>query len=413
MGRGNRFYARETIRKNSPFMRFLFLVLLINCLLVTFIKGQTRTELEERRNKTLEEINYVDNLLKRTSIEKEEGMNDVKIIGKKLDLRESVIQGMQEEINLQTERIDLNNVAINMMGSDLVVLRKDYAMAILNSYKSKKTNQDLIYILSSKDFNQGYKRMKYLQQIAKFRRSESEIILELKTQIESAKRRLENDLERVSELKTREEQQKRLLVNEQDKKKRMVKSLTTKEKQLQKELEEKKRVARKIEKEINRIIEEERRKAIKAEATPEQKLIGDNFAENMGRLPWPVEKGVITSHFGIHPHPVFKYLTEDNIGIEITSSGRMNARSIFQGEVVKVFAISGANMTVIIRHGRYLSVYANISVVRVKPGDKVLAKQDIGDIYNDPGNGSNCVLKFMIFEANAKYLDPETWLAKN
>ena len=162
---------------------------------------------------------------------------------------------------------------------------------------------------------------------------------------------------------------------------------------MQKELEEKKRIARKIESEIDRLIEEERRKTVKSETTPEQKLIGENFSENMGRLPWPVEKGVITSHFGVHPHPVFKYLTEDNIGIEITSSGKMNARSVFQGEVAKVFAISGANMTVIIRHGKFLSVYANISIVKVKPGDKVIAKQDIGDIYLDPGNGNNSVLK--------------------
>jgi septal ring factor EnvC (AmiA/AmiB activator) len=126
-----------------------------------------------------------------------------------------------------------------------------------------------------------------------------------------------------------------------------------------------------------------------------------------------VEKGVITSHFGVHPHPVFKYLTEDNIGIEITSSGKMNARSVFQGQVAKVFAISGANMTVIIRHGKFLSVYANISIVKVKPGDRVVAKQDIGDVYLDPRIGNNSVLKFMIFETNMKYIDPEIWISKN
>lgn len=394
-------------------MKFVLLVIFLGNLAGSILNGQTRAELEDKRRKTMEEINYVDNLLKATAKEKNEGINDVKIIGRKVDLRESVIRDMREEINLLAERIELNNIAIDMMEDDLVKLRKDYARAILSSYKSKKTSTELIYILSAKDFNQGYKRIKYLQQVAKFRRNESEIILELKSQIEAAKIRLENDLEKVSELKSKEEQQKKLLQNEQEKKKRIVKSLTNKEKQLQKELEEKKRVARKIEKEIAKLIEEEKRKAIKSEATPEQKLIGENFAENIGRLPWPVEKGVITSHFGIHPHPVFKYLTEDNIGIEITSSGKMNARSVFKGEVVKVFAISGTNMTIIIRHGRYLSIYANISNVKVKTGDKVTEKQDLGDIYIDPRNANNCVLKFMIFETETKYLDPEIWLAKN
>jgi murein hydrolase activator len=394
-------------------MRFL---LAAGCLLLVVgsnVNAQTKTELEERRKKTLDEINYVDNLLKTTAKEKTEGINSIKIIGRKLDLRESVIRSMREEINLISDRIDLNNLAIVMMEEDLITLKSDYARAVVNSYKSQKRNPELVYVLSAKDFNQGYKRLKYLQQVAKFRRRESEIILELKSQIETSKRKLENDLSRISDLKSREEQQKKLLENEQDKKQEMVKSLTNKEKQLQKELEEKKRVARKIENEINRLVEEERKKTVKSATTPEQKLIGENFAENVGRLPWPVEKGVITSHFGVHPHPVFKYLTEDNIGIEITSSGKTSARSVFQGEVAKVFAISGANMTVIIRHGKYLSVYANISYVRVKPGDKVSAKQDIGDIYLDPGNGNNSVLKFMIFETNMKYLDPEIWITKN
>ena len=394
-------------------MRFLLSILLILFFFNAVSSGQTKAELEEKRRKTLDEINYVDNLLKTTAKEKTEGMNSVKIIGRKVDLRESVIRGMREEIELISDRIELNNLAIEMMEIDLLSLKNDYAKAIVNSYKSKKGNPDLIYVLSARDFNQGYKRLKYLQQVAKFRRRESEIILELKSQVETSKKKLEDDLNRISDLKTREERQKRLLENEQMKKQEMVKSLTKRERQLEKELEEKKRVARKIEKEIEKLIEEERRKTVKTETTPEQKLIGENFSENRGRLPWPVDKGVITSRFGVHPHPVFKYLTEDNIGIEITSSGKMNARSVFQGQVAKVFAISGANMTVIIRHGKYLSVYANISAVKVKPGDKVTAKQEIGEIYLDPANGNNSVLKFMIFETNMKYLDPELWISKN
>lgn len=394
-------------------MRFLFIVVQFLFFLSNILSGQTKSELEERRRKTLEEINYVDDLLKTTAKEKTENMNSVKIIGRKLDLRESVIRGMREEIDLISERIELNNIAIEMMENDLINLRSDYARAIVNSFKSKKGNPDLIFILSARDFNQGYKRLKYMQQVAKFRRRESEIILELKTQVETSKKRLEDDLEKISDLKTREELQKRLLENEQKKKQEMVRSLTTKERQLQKELEEKKRIARKIEREIEQLIEEERRKAVKTEATPEQKLIGESFSENRGRLPWPVKNGLITSRFGVHPHPVFKYVTEDNIGIEITSSGKMNARSVFQGQVAKVFAISGANMTIIIRHGKYLSVYANIAYVKVKPGDKVDAKQEIGEIYLDPVNGNNSVLKFMIFETNMKYLDPEIWILKN
>jgi septal ring factor EnvC (AmiA/AmiB activator) len=376
------------------------------------ISGQTKAELEEKRIKTLAEIEYVDNLLKTTTKEKSESLNAIKIIGNKLNLREVVLRGMKEEILLLNERISLNTIALDIMESDLVNLRSDYEKAVINSYKLHKGNPELVYILSAKDFNQGYKRIKYLQQITKFRRRESEIIMELKIQIETSREKLKNDLNKISDLKVREEQQKYFLQSEQGRKQKMVKSLNNKEKQLNKELEEKKKIARKIENEIAKIIEEERRRLTNKEEKPEQKLIGDNFAENKGKLPWPVENGVITSQFGVHKHPVLKYLEEDNIGIEITSSGKVNARSVFNGEVARVFTIPGANMTVILKHGKYLSVYSNIINVKVKTGDKVTTRQDIGEVFADPGAGFSCLLKFMIFETNSKYLDPEMWILK-
>ncbi|MGD0342831.1 MAG: peptidoglycan DD-metalloendopeptidase family protein, partial [Bacteroidales bacterium] len=174
---------------------------------------------------------------------------------------------------------------------------------------------------------------------------------------------------------------------------------------------DKKIVAERIEKAIARIIEEDRKKSINNELTPEQKLIGEDFSTNKGRLPWPVEKGIITNHFGVHRHPVLKYVTENNFGIEITSAGKTAARSIFKGEVTAITAISGANMTVIIKHGSYLSVYTNLVNVKVKKGDKVDTKQVIGEVYQDPSANYNSTIKFMIFEK--QYLDPELWIAKN
>jgi septal ring factor EnvC (AmiA/AmiB activator) len=393
-------------------MKYLVLTNLLFWILFSCLSAQTKAELEEKRNATLNEITYVDNLLKSTAKKKEESMNAVKIIGNKLSLRESVIRGMRDEINLMTERIDLNTLAINMMESDLANLKRDYARAVINSYKAQKENPELVYILSAKDFNQGYKRLKYLQQVTKFRRREAEIIMELKDQVQTTKDRLQNDLSRISDLKSKEERQKSLLQTEQERKQAMVKSLGKKERQLQKELKEKKRIADKIEKEIARIMEEEKKRVIKSDNTPEQKLIGENFAENRGRLPWPVEKGIITSQFGIQKNPVLKYVTENNIGIEITSLGQTIVRSIFKGEVAKVFSIPGANMTIIIRHGKFLTVYQNVVDLKVKPGDKVDTKQIIGNVFCETGNGNKAILKFMIFEEKEK-LDPELWISKN
>jgi murein hydrolase activator len=387
-------------------------ILILFCLVLISegLLAQTRKELEEQRKKTLEEINYVDNMIKDTEKEKSTSLNQLKIVGNRLVLRENVISGMTQEIDLLNDRINLNKLAIVMMEEDLVKLRKDYARLIVSSYRTSKGNTELWFILSSKDFNQGYKRMKYLQQLSSYRRQETETIQELAVQIEISKRTLQNDLDNLSDLKDKEEKQKSILQQEQSKRKRMVNSLTNKEKQLKKDLEDKKKVIQRIDDEISRIIEEEKKKKTSGVMTPEQKLIGDNFSENKGRLPWPVEKGIITGQFGEQQHQVLAYVKEKNIGIEITSTGKTPVRAVFKGQVMRVFPIPGANIAIIIRHGKYLSVYQNLVNVKVKQGDQVDTKQEIGDVFSDPDNGSKSILYFMIFDE--KYLDPEQWIAK-
>jgi len=379
--------------------------------MIAMAEGQSRRDLEDQRRKTLEEIAYVDNLLKETAREKKESLNELKIIGRKLNLRELILQGLQEEISLLNDRIELNTLAINMMESDLSVLKKDYEKALLSAFRSSKGNSEVGYVLSAKDFNQGYKRLKYLQQITKFRRQESEIIQELKSEIEVSKQKMEEDMTIISQLKSREEQQKYLLQDEQGNKQKIVKSLSNKEKQLQRELEDKKRIARRIESELEKLLEEERKKTAKSDMSPEQKVISENFFENKGRLPWPVEKGLITSHFGIHNHPVLKYVKENNSDIEITSSGKTPVRSIFNGTVAKVFSIQGLNMSIIIKHGKYFTVYSNLVNVVVKTGDQVGTGQIIGEVFNDKEKGNEAVLKFMVTEERVN-LDPELWISK-
>jgi murein hydrolase activator len=375
------------------------------------LASQTKKDLEEKRRKTLEDISYVDNMIKETNKEKSSGLNDLKIIGNKLVLRENIIIGMRDEINLLNERIDLNVLAIGLMENDLVILKRDYARTVINSYKSSKSMPEIAYLLSAKDFNQGYKRLRYLQQVTKFRRREAEIILELKDQIEKTKEKLQEDLMNISDLKSKEERQKSLLQEEQGNKKKIINSLSKRENQLRNELAEKKKIAQKIEAEIAKILEEERKKALRTELTPEMKLIGENFAENKGRLPWPVEKGIITGAFGEQQHPELTFVTENNAGIEITSAGRTIVRSVFKGEVARVFAIKGTNMGIIIRHGNYFTAYQNLIDVKVKRGDQVETKQELGEVFCDQENGAKAILKFMIFEGKEKR-DPELWIVK-
>ena len=392
-------------------MKYIPVILILFWLFQNALFSQSRAELEEQRKKTMDEISYIDNLLTTTSRERQASINSLSIISNRLVLREKVLAGMREEISLLNFRIGLNTTAISMMENDMTVLKQDYAKAIVNSYRTMKGYPVLAYILSAKDFNQGYKRVKYLQQVAIARRDEAEIISELKEHIESSKEKLSADLKVVSDLRAREEVQRTLLAQEQRSKQQIVNTLNNRQRQLQQELSDKKRIAQRIASEIQRLIEEERKKTETLTLTPEQRLLGENFSDNKGRLPWPVDRGIVTSHFGVHRHPELRYLTEDNIGIEITSSGSMPAKAVFRGEVTRIFSIPGANMTIILRHGNYLSVYANLVNVKVKAGDVVSVGQILGDVYADSGNNTTCVLKFMIFENNNK-LDPEQWLAK-
>lgn len=372
---------------------------------------QSRSELEEQRKRTIKEISYVDELLRENKKEKSESLNDLEVLGKKLGLRENILRGLSDEIELLNNRIELNSLAIGMMESDINVLRKDIEKAVVSAFMASKGNSEICYILSSKDFNQAYKRLKYLQQVAGIRRNEMTVIEDLKDIIEKSKLRLEEDLSKISDLKQKEEGHKALLQGEKSKTQKILKSLTNKERQLKKELEEKKRIARKIENEITKVIENERNKIKDSPLKSDEVRLGNNFYENKGKLPWPVERGIITSHFGIQNHPVLKYVKEDNIDIEISSTGNTPVKSVFKGEIAKVFSIPGANTAVIIRHGKYMTVYQNLIDVKVKVGEKVETNEIIGKLFCDVDNGGRAVLKFMIFEDRVK-LNPELWISK-
>jgi murein hydrolase activator len=391
-------------------MKHLILGICLFAGVLTNISAQQRKDLEDQRKKTLEEISYVDNLLKATTQQRTAGVNDLKIIENRITLRENVITGLKSEIELYNYRIELNNLSISMMEDDLVRLRREYAGSIRLAFKASKGYHMALFILSARDFNQGYKRLKYLQQSARFRRRQAETISDLVNQVSDSKVRLEQDRKQLTDLRGREENQKRLLETEQQRKQRLIRELAGKERQLKQDLENKKKIAARIQSEINKMIEAERKRASTTDMTPEQKLTGADFAGNKGKLPWPVERGVITSKFGLQKNAVLKNVTEDNIWIEITSTAGTPVRSVFRGEVTGVYGISGGNMAVIVKHGKYFTAYQNLINVKVKPGDKIETKQILGDLFIEASAGNKGILRFMIFEETKK-LNPELWIA--
>jgi len=215
----------------------------------------------------------------------------------------------------------------------------------------------------------------------------------------------------VMEERDREQEK---LIGQRVQQSEMIQDLSRQEKRIKKQIEEKERIARELEAEIRKIIEEEARKAssdnIYAALTPEQELMGNDFRKNKGKLPWPVVKGIITTGFGDNEFPGLVGTSVKNNGIDINSAPGTRVRAVFNGDVTKVFAINGANFAVLIRHGQFFSVYQNLVNVRVKSGDKVLTKEILGDAFTDQTHNVS-ILHFEVWQERTS-LNPEDWLSK-
>ena len=275
----------------------------------------------------------------------------------------------------------------------------------------------MFFLLSADDFNQAYKRFTYLRQYADYRRQQVRRITEVKNSLYN----------QITDYNNRKEEKQNLLVTKLNQTKEIEQQkveqneyysgLQQKEKELKKKLENQRKAEARLQLEIEQVIAEEAKKAAKkaakepgAVSTKEEKALSGDFSNNKGRFPWPVLHGLITDHFGEHPHAVLKYVMVRNSGIDITTQANEKARAIFKGDVTKVIAMGG-NLAVIIRHGNYLTVYSNLSEVFVKAGQKVDSKEEIGKIFTDKDEDNKTVLKFQLWHESTK-LDPEEWIQR-
>jgi murein hydrolase activator len=377
----------------------------------SFLRAQTISDLQKRKDKTKQEIEYINRLLNETGESSKVTINKLSMINQQITLRNNLIFNYTSQLQLLQHSIDNNILAIEMMNGDIENLRAQYADMIKQAYRNKGNYSQLVFLLSSESFNQAYKRMLYLRQMARFRQNQT-------IQIEAIRSILKT---KTIELSQREEQQQNVINQqlaessklnlEMQKQSDYHKKLQQKEKELKKNLVEQQKVEERLQREIERLIAEEAKKTKTTPITPEEKTLSNSFEKNKGKFPWPVEKGIITDKFGEHAHPVMKHIIIKNNGIDITTSPGITARSIFNGTISRVFAIPGGNKAVIVRHGEYITVYSNLNTVFVKQGDVVVTKQEIGSIYSDETEDNKTVLKFQIWKENLK-LNPEEWISR-
>lgn len=375
--------------------------------------------LQEDVRRLEEEIAYTNKLLESTRQNKSNSLDELVLLNNKINQRQNLIYAMTREIRFLTQSISDNENEIIRLNKELKQLKREYGKLIYYAYKNRNSLDRLMFIFSAESFNQAYQRLKYLQYYGAYRKNQAVLIEQTKDTLNATIKQLERQKTTKESLKKNQQREVRKLNLEKSDKQRTINSLTKKEKQLRSDLQNKRQEAERLNKAIQDIISREIRlaakktNAVKKESsiamTPDERIVSTNFYQNKGKLPWPSERGVISSTFGEHPHPILKRVKIQNNGIDILTVSGQKARSIFNGKVISVRTLKNNQKAVIIRHGEYFTVYSNLSTVTVRQGENVTTKQEIGLIRTDSATAKT-ELHFEIWKGTAKQ-NPVPWIA--
>jgi len=379
--------------------------------------SKQQKQLEAQRLQLKNEIKQINSLLFSNTKTRKNALSEVEDLQVKLNVRSKLIKVTNQQANLLTRRIGLNERTIADQRKELESLKAEYAKMIQKSYASKSLQNRLMFLFSSENFLQAYKRIQYLKQYARYRRKQGIAIAEKTTLLQELNKTLTQ--EKATKLALVEENRavQEELEKERKQQQNLIKTLKRKERSLAAQISKKQKQRKAIDREINRLIREAIAASNKAagkkgnktfQLTPEAKLIAANFQANKGRLPWPLEKGVVIQGFGRQQHPVVKTTTIQSNGVVLATEASAQVRAVFEGEVISVIVIKGSNPSVLIRHGNFITLYTNLAKLYVKKGEKVAAKQPIGEVFTNQQTGKT-QLQFGIFN-NVKALNPKDWV---
>ena len=402
-------------------------VRLVCLLLLTFwvqsSYGQTKEQkaLEEKREKLQQEIRDINRLLFAEKKERGNVLDQMEALDKKITVRQQLIRVTNQQSNLLNKQINTNIRNIGKLKNELTKIREEYATMVRKSYQNKSKQNRLMFLLSSESFFQAFKRMQYMKQYTDYRREQGEQIA-IKTEEMS---RLNSDLNEERKVKevllAQNRKAKDALFSEIQSQKALLGTIRKNETKYTNVIDEKRREAKKIDKQIEKLI----RNAIAASnkktgvkttktsssiflLTPEATVIANNFSANKGKLIWPVEKGIKSQGFGIYKDPIYPGIKHESNGVIIATDAGSKARAIFEGEVIAILSVPGGNKGVQIKHGNYISTYYNLDQLYVKKGDRVAIKEELGTIYTNASNGQTR-LKFYLYQNTSK-LNPEEWV---
>ena len=371
-------------------------------------------KLEAQKITLKKEISQINSLIAESKKRSKNLADDIEDLQLKISVRDKLININNSQLNNLTNIINNQNDRIDDLEVNLTNLKNEYEKIIYNSYKKRSTQMKLMFLFASENINQAFKRFQYFKQYSKFRKKQADRIVQIQQEIEANVDSLVISKSQKEKLIQENKDIKQSLTKEKQQQDNLFKGLLKNQKDYAAQINKKEKQTKLIDNEIQKLIRlaiaesNKNNNSTNFALTPEGRLISTNFQANRGRLPWPVKEGVIVRRFGTQPHPVVRTTTINSNGISIATSPNSIAYSVFDGEVLSVYGFSGGNPGVLIRHGKYISNYQNLSSIFVKKGDKINANDEIGVVFTNESNGKT-VLKFNIFN-ELKPENPTIWL---
>ena len=394
------------------FHKTLHIIVFVLCslFLVPAFAADSVKDLQKKQKKLQEEIEQTNKMLKQTKKDEKATMNKLQLIGQNIKNQKKLITTLDNEITALNREMRQLNTTRDSLQRVLERYKNEYAEMVRQSHYARVQQSPLLFLLSSDSFQQLARRARYLQEFAHFRQEQVRRIENTQAEIDIQNDLLQtNKANKQTALSNKKKEQENLKRDER-KQQNMLSQLKTKEKDLNKQIQQKQKKVNELNKKIDDLVRQQAEKASKTTLTKEQQLIAGGFEGNKGRLPWPVEKGMISGHYGKQQHPVYEHVIMDNKGIYLQTVAGAKARAVYKGEVTSCSLIGGT-YAVIIQHGNYRTVYSNLSQLNVKQGDKVDTKQTIGTIFTNPEEDQKTELYFQVYK-DRDIQNPELWITR-
>lgn len=397
--------------------------------------AQSSQQLKRKKEAIQREIDLLQRNLNKTASSKKLTLGQIRTLNAKINLMQNKIKVINSEVKAIDNQIHENTNTIRSLKKQLEELKEDYAGMVRFAQRNRNAYDKMMFIFASKDFNQAYKRIKYLQQFGQYRKKQADYIQNTQKELSNKVNMLDKSLKEKSSLLQEQENEKNKLGKNKSQQSAVLNKFSKQEKIYKQDIANRKKqqaaVNREITLAINREIaaakkkaeEEARLAAAKAKAenkpapvetaktnnsyltaTPEAAKLSAGFESNRGRLPWPVGAGSITEKFGRHTEGQASYV---NDGVNILTNEGAPVRAIFGGKVLFVRNLYGTYIVALI-HGDYFTIYQNLKTVNVAKGENVATKQSLGTIAT---TADGAMLHFEIMRGQTK-LNPEAWIAK-